>query len=151
MPSCTRCVSNPCRSVQIPVQVALTRTGGIRCTYFSCLVGVQADENIMWFVDAVDASGEFGHFKLKDNISSFQRFVQIFGSPPKAMCLFQLTHWEFVPHGPRAAHCLRASMRILENPTSPECRQQFKGLVSLHTIDKVYLHSEYDIVHTTDT
>jgi len=55
-------------------------------------VDVQADENIMWFVDAVDASGEFGHFKPKDNISSFQRFVQIFGSQPKAMCLFQLTH-----------------------------------------------------------
>jgi len=118
-------------------KVALTRSGGIRCTYFSCLEDVQADANIMWFVDAVDASGEFGPFKLKDNMAAFQRFVQIFGSPPKAMCLFQLTHWEFVPHGPRAAHCLRASMRILDNPTSPECRQQFNGLVSLHTVDKV--------------
>ena len=146
MQSCTRCV------FQSMLICSDSRTGGPYekgCTYFSCLEDVQADANIMWFVDAVDASGEFGQFKLKDNMSSFQRFVQIFGSPPRTMCLFQLTHWEFVPHGPRAAHCLRASMRILENPTSPECRQQFNGLVSLHTVDKVCLHSEY--VHTTDS
>ena len=110
----------------------------IRCMYFRCLKDVCVDANIRWVVDAADASGEFGPFKLKDNMSAFQRFVRIFGSPPKAMCLFQLTHWEFVPHGPRAIHCLWASMCILDDPTSPEYRQQFNGLVSLHTVGKVY-------------
>ena len=105
----------------------------IRCMYFRCLKDVCVDANIRWVVDAADASGEFGPFKLKDNMPAFQRFVRIFRyslhCPVKAMCLFQLTHWEFAPHAPQAIHCLRALRCILSNPTSPESRKLFNGLV----------------------
>ena len=93
--------------------------------------------NILWFAQAVDDSGEFGLFKLMHNLARFQRFAGCFGSYQQAMCLFQLVHWHFVPHGPRAAHCLRASMLVLDNPTLPKHAKPFRRLVKLYTIDKV--------------
>ena len=92
--------------------------------------------NILWFAQAVDDSGEFPSFKLMENLARFQRFAGIFGSHQQAMCLFQLVHWNFVKHGPRAAHSLRAALIFLDNPTSPDCRLQLHRLVELYTIDK---------------
>ena len=113
----------------------------LRCTSWTCLEDIMGTADIRWFVQAVDDSGEFGMFKLMDNLVRFQRFAGQFRSYQQAMalCLFQLVHWHFVPHGPRSAHCLRASMLVLDNLTSPEHAHQFSRLV-MYTVDKVYLH-----------
>ena len=55
------------------------------------------NDNIRWFVQAVDGSGEFGMFKLMDGLVRFQRPACQFGSYQQAMCFFQLVHWNFVP------------------------------------------------------
>ena len=129
-------MATPCCTVLTPLQVARTRKGGLRCTSWTCLKGVIDNANILWFAQAVDDTGEFGSFKLMVNLARFQRFAGIFGSYQQAMCLFQLVHWNFVEHGPRAAHSLRAALIFLDNPTSPDCRLQLHRLVELYTIDK---------------
>jgi len=81
-------------------RVARTRKGGLRCTSWTCLKDVMGNANILWFAQAVDDSGEFGSFKLMENLARFLRFACCFGSYQQAMCLFQLVHWNFVEHGP---------------------------------------------------
>ena len=100
---------------------------------------------ILWFAQAADDSGEFGSFncKLMENLARFQRFAGCFGSYyQQARCLlsFQVVHWHFVPHGPRAAQCLRASMLVLDGPASPKHAKPFRRLVKLYTVGKVCLY-----------